>query len=200
MSPRRVDCKRSLIIALTGASGIALGLWFLKHVSILKSYYECIYATYTEGAMKVARIEESVDLQHYLRSLDVDAVYFENDLEAPIASSSRLVHSDMVIVPASLNTTGKIANGIQDNLVTRAAGSILRLGGKLVVVVRETPLSPIDLRNLYRLSRAGAIILPATIAMYPRPKGIEDILDFITGKILDVLGIAHSLYDRWAST
>ena len=197
MNPRRVDEERTLVVALTGASGIVLGLRLLRYTDLLKKYYEHIYVVYTENATRVAMLEESLDLREYLRNLNVDAVYSGENLESPIASSSRLVYSDMVIIPASLNTVAKISSGIQDNLVTRAARNILRLRGRLVIVIRETPLSTVDLWNLYKLSREGATILPAMIAMYPKPKSVDDLLEFVVGKVLDVLGIPHSLYERW---
>jgi len=197
MSPRRVDSRHALIVALTGASGIAIGLHFLKYVDLLRRHYKYIYTIHTKHAERVAKIEENIELTNYLKTCKVDAVYRGEDLESPIASSSCLINSDMVIVPASLNTIAKIASGIQDNLATRAACNILRLKNRLVIVVRESPLSNIDLRNLYKLSLAGAVILPATIAMYPRLRSIEDFLNFISGKIMDVLGIEHDLYNRW---
>lgn len=197
MNPRRDDCKSVLIVAMTGASGIKLSLWFLKYVNIVKSVYDCVFVVYTKNAEKVAELEEGIKLRDYLLSLDVDAVYSSEEMESPLSSSSRLVNADMVILPASLNTIAKISNGIQDNLVTRAACNILRLRRKLIVVVRETPLSIIDTRNLYLLSKAGGIILPATIALYPKPTKIEDLYDFLTGKILDILSINHNVYIRW---
>ncbi|MEM0001268.1 MAG: UbiX family flavin prenyltransferase [Desulfurococcaceae archaeon] len=200
MNPRRDDHDSLLIVALTGASGISYGLRLLKYTNVIRRKYDLIYVVYTENATRVASVEEKIDLRNYLLSCEVDKVYSENDLDAPIASSSRLISSDMVIIPASLNTIAKIANGIQDNLVTRAACNILRLRRKLIIVPRETPLSTIDLRNLLKLSIAGAIILPASPALYPRPRTIDDIVDFIVGKVLDVLNIDHNIYLRWGTS
>ncbi|MEM1832446.1 MAG: UbiX family flavin prenyltransferase [Desulfurococcaceae archaeon] len=200
MNPRRDDHDSLLIVALTGASGISYGLRLLKYTNVIRRKYDLIYVVYTENATRVASVEEKIDLRNYLLSCEVDKVYSENDLDAPIASSSRLISSDMVIIPASLNTIAKIANGIQDNLVTRTACNILRLRRKLIIVPRETPLSTIDLRNLLKLSIAGAIILPASPALYPRPRTIDDIVDFIVGKVLDVLNIDHNIYLRWGTS
>lgn len=187
----------TLIVALTGASGIVYGLRLLEHLSVLKKKYGKVYALYSENAQKVALIEEGLNLADYLASLGVDAVFSWKNLDSPIASSSRLVNSEMVIIPASLNTIAKIASGVQDTLVTRVACNILRLRKTLVLVVRDTPLSPIDLRNLYRLAIAGAIVLPAIPAFYPKPKSVTDIVDFVVGKVMDVLGVEHELYKRW---
>lgn len=189
--------NRSVVIALTGASGIAYGIRLLEHRTLLRNVYGEIYVVYSENAAKVAKVEEDIDLKDYLSRIDVSAVYSNQDLEAPLASSSRLVGSDMVIIPASLNTIAKVANGIQDNLITRIACNILRLRGKLVVVVRDTPLSLIDLRNLCKIAQAGAIVLPASPALYPRPQTLSELLDFIVGKVFDTLGIYHDLYRRW---
>lgn len=198
MNPRRVDYKDALIVALTGASGVKLGLWFLKYIDIIREHYSYVYVVYTKNAERVARLEEDIDLREYLSTLDINGLYSSEEIDAPLSSTSRLVKSDMVIIPASLNTIAKVANGIQDNLVTRTACNILRLRRKLIVVVRETPLSIIDIRNLYILARANTHVLPATIALYPKPTKIEDVYDFIIGKVLDVLEIPHSLYQRWS--
>ncbi|ACL10374.1 UbiX family flavin prenyltransferase [Desulfurococcus amylolyticus] len=188
----------SLIIALTGASGISYGLSLLKKINVFKNKYSEVYVVYTFNAVKVALYEEGIDLLEFLKGLNgVKAVYPENDFSSELASSSNLVFTDMVIVPASMNTIAKIANGIQDNLVTRTASAVLRLRNKLVLVFRETPLSSIDLFNLYRLATAGAVVMPASPGFYIKPKSIEDTIDFIVGKILDALHVEHNLYKRW---
>ncbi|MEM1618243.1 MAG: UbiX family flavin prenyltransferase [Desulfurococcaceae archaeon] len=192
--------SRRIVVALTGASGIAYGIKLLEHRALLRRAYGEVYVVYSENAARVARFEENMDLKDYLSRLDVDAVYFSQDVDAPLASSSRLVNTDMVIIPASLNTIAKVANGIQDNLITRVACNVLRLKGKLVVVLRETPLSIIDLSNLYRIAQAGAVVLPASPALYPKPRTVDEVVDFIVGKVLDVLGVDHNLYRRWDRT
>lgn len=189
----------SLVVALTGASGIVYGLRLLEQLPVLKKKYAEVYAVYSENAQRVALAEEGLDLAEHLLKLGVDSVYSWKDIDAPIASSSRLVNSDMVIIPASLNTIAKIANGIQDTLVTRAACNILRLRRKLIIVVRDTPLSPIDLRNLYKLAIVGAIVLPAIPAFYPRPRSVDEVINFVVGKVMDVLGLEHKLYEKWKS-
>jgi 4-hydroxy-3-polyprenylbenzoate decarboxylase len=189
---------RILIIGLTGASGIRYGLKLASETSLLRKKYSRIYIVYTDSARIVAEQEEHMDLVGRLRSLGgIDGIYYCKDWSSPLSSSSRLTGADMVIVPASLNTIAKLAAGIQDNVLLRAAASILRLRGRLVVVVRETPLSTIDLWNLYRLSLAGAIVMPASPGMYIEPRSIDDLVSFITGKILDALGVENNLYRRW---
>jgi 4-hydroxy-3-polyprenylbenzoate decarboxylase len=188
----------TLIIGITGASGIVYSVKLVSLTELLGEKYDYIYVVYTRSAEKVSKEEMGLQLSEFLKTVNgLRGVYHEDELESPLASSSRLVGADMVIVPASMNTVAKLAAGIQDNLLLRAAISILRLKGKLVIVPRETPLSPMDLRNLYRLSVAGAVILPASPGFYHRPRSMEDIVLFVVGKILDSLGIEHNLYLRW---
>ncbi len=191
-----------LIIGITGASGILYALKLVDQCPLLREKYKYIDVIITNSSKLVAKHESGInDLHDYLASNKcINNVYEENQLASPLASSSRLVDSEMVIVPASLNTIAKLANSIQDNLLLRTASSIMRLHNRLVIVVRETPLSSIDLRNLYILSSLGVIILPASPAFYIMPKTIDDLVLFIIGKILDVLGIRHELYKRWNST
>lgn len=188
----------TLVIGITGASGIVYSVKLVSLTELLGKKYDNIYVVYTRSAEKVSKEEMGLQLSEFLKTVNgLRGVYHEDELESPLASSSRLVGADMVIVPASMNTVAKLAAGIQDNLLLRAAISVLRLKGRLVIVPRETPLSPMDLRNLYRLSVAGAVILPASPGFYHRPRSMEDIVFFVVGKILDSLGIEHNLYLRW---
>ncbi|MCI4462078.1 MAG: UbiX family flavin prenyltransferase [Thermogladius sp.] len=197
MTPRRSE-GRKLVVGLSGASGLVYGLRLLENIRLARAFYGRVFVVYTDNAVKVARLEEGVDLVSYLRGLEgVDGVYHSNDLSSPLASSSNLVSTDMVIVPASMSTIAKIAQGVQDSLLTRVAAGVLRLRNKLVVVPRETPLSTIDLRNLYELAEAGAVVLPAMPAFYIKPKSVEDLVLFIVGKVFDALGVEHSLYPKW---
>jgi 4-hydroxy-3-polyprenylbenzoate decarboxylase len=191
-----------LIIGITGASGIVYALKLIDQCPLLRRKYEYIDVIITNSSKLVARYESGInDLYEYIASNKcINSVYEENQLDSPLASSSRLIDSEMVIVPASLNTIAKLANSIQDNLLLRTASSIIRLHNRLIIVVRETPLSSIDLRNLYILSNQGVVILPASPAFYIMPKTIDDLVLFIIGKILDVLGIRHELYKRWSGT
>jgi len=179
-------------VAVTGASGVIYGI---KLIEELKKLGLKVVAIYTKAACLIARYELHKDLVALLNSI-ADRVYSEEDLSAPIASSSNTVDA-MVIAPCSLNTLAKIACGIQDNLVTRVASCMLRLKRKLILVIRETPLSSIDLLNAVKVSLAGALVMPASPAFYHEPKTIDDLVKFIVGKVLDALGLEHSLYKRW---
>ncbi len=193
--------KYRLLIGLTGASGIKYGLRLIEQCSLLKKKYSGIDIVYTEGAVRVARYEEDIDLENYLGRIDcIDTIYGENDWGSPLASSSSLTGYDAVVVPTSLNTLAKLANSIQDNLLLRSVSSIIRIGGKTILVVRETPLSTIDLWNMYKLSLEGVVIMPASPGFYIKPRDVDDLVYFIVGKILDQLGIEHELYPRWQRT
>lgn len=182
-----------LIIAITGASGII----YAKH--LLKATKELDIETHviiTDNAKIVAKYE--ID---YPKQLEKLATYSHEsrDLESSIASGSFKVDA-MVIVPASMKTIGALASGFCNNLVTRAADVHLKEKRTLIIVPRETPLHTIHLMNLVKLSKIGVVILPAMPGYYHNPKTIEDLADFITGKILDQIGIKNTLYKRWGET
>lgn len=119
------------------------------------------------------------------------------DVGAVIGSGS--FHTNgMIICPCSTSTMAAVANGLGDNLLNRAAAVTLKESRRLIVVPREMPFSPIDVENCARLSRAGAIICPACPGFYMLPKTIEEIVDFVVGKLLDLLSVPHHLNTRWA--
>jgi 4-hydroxy-3-polyprenylbenzoate decarboxylase len=122
--------------------------------------------------------------------------YDDNDLEAAISSGSNDFDA-MVIVPCSMSTLSKVACGIADTLITRTASVALKEGRRLILVPRETPLSKIHLDNMSRLREAGAVVLPAMPAFYTKPKTIQDMVEFVSGKIMESLGLDHQLYEKW---
>ena len=123
-------------------------------------------------------------------------VHNENDVGG-IPGSGSFVHDGMVIVPCSANTLGRIAAGMTDNLVHRAAACTLKERRKLVICHRETPLSLIEIENMATVTRAGGIIAPLNPGFYLKPTGIDDLVDFMAARILDVLGVRHELDVHW---
>jgi 4-hydroxy-3-polyprenylbenzoate decarboxylase len=118
------------------------------------------------------------------------------DLAAPIASGSH-ISNGMVVIPCSMKTLGSIAHGISSNLVTRAADVCLKEHRKLILVVRETPLSGIHLSNMLKLSQFGAVIVPASPGFYTRPTTIEELIEVLVARVLDLLQLDHSVSRRW---
>ena len=180
-----------LIVAITGSSGAVYGMRLLEVCKQLDIETDLIVSQAAETILKL-ELDKTVD---ELRKLATRS-YSPDDLAAPPASGSYLVDG-MTIVPCSMKTLGAIASGAANDLIARAADVMLKQGRPLVVVPRETPLNLIHLENMTKLRRAGATILPAMPAFYHKPKAIPDLVDFIVGRILDVIGVEHKLYRRW---
>ncbi len=182
-----------LIVALTGASGLPYGIRLLEALADLPVE---VHLVASDSAGLVHQHEGDSD-DGWDRVLSLAHVVYKNsDLAAPIASGS-FKTMGMVIVPCSMTTLGKIASGIGDNLITRAAACMLKERRNLVLVPRETPLSTIHLENMTRLSHAGAIIAPAAPAFYTQPRSLSDNLDFMAGRVLDLFGFETELFQRW---
>lgn len=174
-----------MIVAITGASGVIVGQRLLENLT----GYE-VYLIVSEAAKKVMAYEVTKD------ELPATARYQEDDLEAPLCSSSFGADA-MVIAPCSMKTMAGIAHGYAENLIIRSAENVLRFGRPLIVAPRETPLSLPDIENMLQVRLAGGTILPLNVAYYFHPKTIEDVTDFFVGKILELLGLEHHLYHRW---
>jgi len=180
---------KRIVIGITGASGVAIGLRLLEVLSGAEKH-----VIISEEAKRLIEIE--TDLSGDEAEASADFVYDNSDMSSGLASGSYR-YDAMVIAPCSMSTLSKISAGISDNLITRAAAVCLKERRTLVLVPRETPISTIHLRNMAELSQLGVVILPACPAFYPRPEKIEDAVDFIVGRILDALGIENDLYERW---
>ncbi len=186
---------RKIVIGVTGASGAP--------------YARRLIALLRDRARESGDIELGCVLSPTARSVwklecggspeDLGVHIFENDdFGAPFASGSAGWHA-MAIVPCSMGTLGRIAHGISDSLLTRAADVMVKERRTLVVVPRETPMSTIHLENLLTLSRAGALVLPACPSFYGVPRTLEQALDTVVARALDHLGVEHALVKRWGS-
>ncbi|MCK4948953.1 MAG: UbiX family flavin prenyltransferase [Thermoplasmata archaeon] len=177
-----------IIIAVTGASGMPYATTLLRELKAEK------HIIVSENAVKVIERESDIGLEE-MRAL-ADLAHDPADMTAPMASGSARFDA-MVIVPCSMSTLSKIACGIADNLICRTAQVFLKERRRLVLVPRETPLSSIHLENMKRLSDCGATVLAAMPAFYTRPSTVADMVNFVVGRILDSLGVEHSLYEPW---
>lgn len=182
-----------IILGITGASGIVYSIRLLE---VLKELAVETDLVMSDWALETLKVETDYQLD-YVRNL-ASRNYLQNDLTAPIASGSSLTDG-MVIVPCSMKTLAGVANGFSSNLIERAADVTIKEKRKLILAVRETPLSPIHLENMLKLARLGVVIMPPIPGFYFRPQNIADLIDFQTGKILDQFGIEHHLYQRWKS-
>ncbi len=176
------------VVCITGASGSAYGIRLLTALPGQKS------VIVSEDGARIA--EEETGMRVAEITALADECFDNDDLEAPIASGSSRFDA-MVIAPCSASTMSKIACGIADNLITRTASVALKERRRLLLLLRETPLSLIHIQNIERLTLAGAIVMPACPGFYPRPESVEDIVDFVVGRVLDQLGVDNSLYVRW---
>jgi len=179
---------RRVVIGITGASGIVIGLRLLE---VLNAEKHLIISDEAKQLMELETklTEEDVEA-------NADFIYDNSDLSSPLASGS-CRYDALIVAPCSMSTLSKIAVGIADNLITRVAAVCLKEHRPIVLVPRETPISAIHLRNMATLAELGVVILPACPAFYPKPEKVEDMVDFVVGRILDVLGIENTLYDRW---
>ncbi len=210
--------RPSLIVAITGASGSLLGLNLLKALGNLSYFTYLIISNWGFRVMREEQgmfqgidlnpvgISDSMVLNGHVkdeisRRFKLNGEDFtclgEMFLDAKISSGSARNIIGMAIAPCSMGTLSRIACGNSRNLIERAADVMLKEKRKLVVCPRETPLNDIHLKNMLSLSRSGAVILPPVPGFYSRPKTIEDMMDFLTGKILDSMGIENNLYLRW---
>lgn len=177
-----------IVVGVTGGSGVVIAQRLLQNLVRHE-----VHLIVSDAAEQVIAHELSEP------SLPATFRYPESAIDACISSSSCLIDA-MVVVPCSMKTLAAVASGYADNLIVRAAENAQRMGRKLVLVPRETPLSLAAIENMRSVRLAGGIILPPSVAYYFQPRTVDDITDFFVGKILDVLGIEHSLYRRWAGS
>lgn len=198
---------RTVALAFTGASGMPYGVRLLQ---CLLAADVRVYLLYSQAAQIVARQEMELVLP--ARARDAEELFAarfgskpgqlrafgREEWFAPVASGSNAPHA-MAVCPCSMGTLAAIANGLSDNLIERAADVVLKEARKLVLVPRETPLSAIHLENMLRLTRAGAVVLPANPGFYHHPRSVDDIVDFVVARVLDQLDVPHQLVARWGA-
>ncbi|MCI4352875.1 MAG: UbiX family flavin prenyltransferase [Thermoplasmata archaeon] len=178
------------VIGVTGASGAAIAARVIETLRAAGQEHAVILSA---GAAAVIQEELSMDPAEFLRG---STTLSDTDLGAPIASGSRRTRG-MAVVPCSTNTLAKIALGLADTLITRAAHVHLKEHRRLVLVPRETPLSAIELGQMTRLAELGVVMLIASPPYYLHPTGVGDLVDYLAGKVLDHLGVPHHLYRGW---
>jgi flavin prenyltransferase len=201
------DAKRSVALAITGASGALYATRTLAALLERGCQVELIVTEYGRRLLReelgdAAAVERLGD---YLAEKYGEVVrngaytlYSNRDLGARIASGSQDCEA-MAVVPCSMKTLAGIAHGLSRTLVERAADVMLKERRTLVIVPRETPMSLPQLRNMTLCAEAGAVVLPAMPAFYQMPKTLDDLADFMAGKILSALSFSHELYPKWGS-
>ena len=183
--------RKRIVIAMTGATGATLGITALIALRRLNVETHLVISKWAEATLKH---ETDYNVSN-LRAL-ADHVYSINDLGAPISSGSFVVDG-MIVGPCSMKTLSAISTGYSDDLISRAADVTLKERRRLVLVVRETPLSAIHLRNMLTATESGAIIFPPVPAFYTRIGTLDDLVTHTVGRILDIFGLDTADFPRW---
>lgn len=195
----------TVTLAMTGASGAQYGLRLLQCLVaarcqvylVISSAAEIVIKTETDIELPEELSSKQDFLSRYSKAAESQIKVFEkDDWFSPIASGSSSP-SSMVICPASGGTLSAIATGASNNLIERGADVALKERRKLILVPRETPYSEIHLENMLKLTRMGAVVLPASPGFYQKPERIEDLVDFVVARILDQLGLDQRLLPKW---
>ncbi len=182
---------KRIVVGISGASGVIYGVRLLEVLKQLSVESHLVMSPAAKMTI-VAETKYSVQSVEKLAS----KLYKFQDIAASISSGS--FHTDgMVVIPCSMHTLGALASGTADSLLTRAAEVTLKEKRTLIVMPRETPLSLIHIENMARLAQAGAIIVPAMPGFYFKPKNLDDIVDHLVGRVLDLLKLDNSLFKRW---
>jgi 4-hydroxy-3-polyprenylbenzoate decarboxylase len=187
-----MERARRIVVGISGASGAPYAKRLLEVLT------QDEHAAASQVSLVLSATAEEVwrhECDGNIRDFGLP-VYGGRDYAAPFASGSSAPDA-MVIVPASMSSVARIAQGISDNLLTRAADVVLKERKRLIVVPREMPYSEVHLRNLLELTRLGGLVLPASPSFYGKPQSIEALLDTVVGRLLDHLGIPHTLTRRW---
>ncbi len=183
--------KRKIVIAVTGASGSIYADILLKKLQLVNDQWDALSLIMTENAREVWKIELN-NLSYNDYKLQT---YTQQDFNAPFASGSGQ-YDTMIIIPCSMGTLGRIASGISNDLISRAADVILKERRKLICVLRDTPYNLIHIRNMETITLAGGIICPATPSFYSKPTSIEEVAATVVDRVIDLAGLQANSF-RW---
>jgi 4-hydroxy-3-polyprenylbenzoate decarboxylase len=194
---------KKYVLAITGATGPVIGIRLLKALALVAE----VHVVISSQSFSIIRDETGIDwtgasegdveekIRLFTGSKQVYC-YGERNFEAPISSGS-FKTDGMLVVPCSMKSLAGIAGGYSNSLVERAADVTIKEGRTLVLSPREIPFSAIHLENMLKLARLGVRIVPPVCGFYHKPGAIDDMIDFIAGKILDAAGVEHDIYTRW---
>ena len=183
--------KRKIVLAITGASGSIYGKDMLEKLVLIKKYIEEAGIIFSNTGKEVWEYEIGKEI----KINKPFKLYKDDDFYAPFASGSA-GYDTMIICPCSMGTLGRIANGVSDGLITRAADVMLKERKKLILVLREAPYSLIHINNMKLVTEAGAIIYPASPSFYGKPKKIDELIGTVTNRVLALAGFDVELY-KW---
>lgn len=184
------------VIGITGASGSIYGMRLIQELCARKNTVDVVITSAGTMVMKEELGVSGFEAKKWGIAKSEVRTWKNDDFEAPFLSGSNPSDA-VVIVPCSMGKLAAIANGISGNVLERTADVALKEKKQLILVMRETPLSLIHLENMVRAAKAGAQILPAMPAFYHHPKTIDDMVNFVVGKVLNLLGIEHTLFKGW---
>jgi 4-hydroxy-3-polyprenylbenzoate decarboxylase len=186
------DMKKKIVIAVTGASGAIYAKLLFEKLQQLSNQIAEIAVVMSDNAKEVWKFElDNEDYNNYPFKF-----YKKNDFMAPFASGSAKFDT-MVVIPCSMGTLGRIAAGISDDLISRAADVILKERRRLILVARDMPFNLIHIRNMQTITEAGGIICPAMPSFYSKPKTIEELAMTVVNRVIDLIGLENDSY-RWS--
>lgn len=183
---------KRIVVGITGASGT---VYALRLIDVLKENDCEVYVVFSDAAVKTMKYEVSEDrIRQTLKKADA---ILENDNISCFLASGSFIFDAMVIVPCSVNTVGYIHSNLANTLISRCALIAQKEGRKLIIVPRETPMSTMTLKQLYELSGLGISICIPSPGFYVKPKSVDDMVDFVVGKILNLLSVRNDLLPPW---
>lgn len=180
-----------VVVAMTGATGAIYGIRLLEALAARGVPTHLVISRWADATIVAETSRKPAEVRRL-----ADHVYEEDQLDAVIAFDGTDTRG-MLVAPCSMKSLAAIANGITENLIHRAAEVTLKEGRRLLLLVREAPLSVIHLENMLRVAKAGAIVMPPVPAFYAKPKSIDDIVDHTVGRMLDHLAVDHEMVHRW---